>query len=113
VARVQNQSTKTQSAKKGDRKLMKIQKFARRIGLPPLGALLLGACATTDQSGSQKIGSVPEAVLELAGPNQNLATARIREEDGCYWYEHNGPVEKTLLPLRTANGNPICAAQEA
>lgn len=51
--------------------------------------------------------------MELAGPGQNLATARLRPEDGCYWYEHSGPVETTLLPLRTARGNPICVAKEA
>ena len=92
---------------------MNIQQFAGRLGLLLLGALLLGACATTGQNGSPNIGNVPEAVVELAGPGQNLATARFREEDGCYWYEHNGPVEKTLLPLRTAGGNPICVAREA
>ena len=90
---------------------MKTQQFAGPIGLPLLGVLLLGACATTDQNGSQKIGNVPEAIVELADPSQNLATARLRAEDGCYWYEHNGPVEKTLLPLRTAGGNPICVAR--
>lgn len=55
---------------------------------------------------------LPETVVELAGADQDLATARFREQDRCYWYEHNGPVEKTLLPLRTADGNPICVAQE-
>ena len=92
---------------------MKIQKFARRLGLPLLGIILLSACGTTGQNTTQNIGNLPEAVVELAGPGQNLATARFREEDGCYWYEHNGPVEKTLLPLRTASGNPICVAREA
>ena len=77
-------------------------------------AFLLGGCAaTTSPNGPSDIGNVPEAVVELAGPGQNLATARLRPEDGCYWYEHNGPVETTLLPLRTANGNPICVAKEA
>ena len=33
-------------------------------------------------------------------------------EDGCYWYEHVGPVETTMLPLRTAEGRPICTATE-
>ncbi len=87
-----------------------------RIGSGTLlvGAILLSACsATTSPNGSSNIGNAPEAVVELAGPGQNLATARLRPEDGCYWYEHNGPVETTLLPLRTANGNPICVAKEA
>lgn len=87
-----------------------------RIGSGTLlaGAILLSACsATTPPNGPSDIGNVPEAVVELAGPGQNLATARLRPEDGCYWYEHSGPVETTLLPLRTARGNPICVAKEA
>ena len=100
------------SAQKGDKKLMEIQQYVRRLGPALIGALLLGACDTTGQNATQNIGNLPEAVVELAGPGQNLATARFREEDGCYWYEHNGPVEKTLLPLRTAGGNPICVARE-
>ena len=91
---------------------MKPQQFVMRLGVPLLGALLLGACDTTAQNPTQNIGNLPEAVLELAGPGQNLATARFQEEDGCYWYEHNGPVEKTLLPLRTASGNPMCVTRE-
>ena len=88
----QSQSTRARSANKGDKKLMKIQQFVRRLGLPLIGALLLAACTTTGLNGSPNIGNLPEAVAELAGPGQNLATARFREEDGCYWYEHNGPV---------------------
>ena len=57
-------------------------------------------------------GNVPEAVIAMAAPDQDVATARLVPEDGCYWYEHSGPVETTLLPLRTANGNPICVARE-
>ncbi|MEN8740133.1 MAG: hypothetical protein ABF308_10230 [Phaeobacter gallaeciensis] len=63
---------------------------------------------TADQT-----GNVPEAVVAMAAPDQDVATARLVPEDGCYWYEHSGPVETTLLPLRTANGNPICVAREA
>ncbi|MFW8595023.1 hypothetical protein [Cribrihabitans neustonicus] len=66
--------------------------------------MFLGACAVSE-GGS---GRIPEEVAALAGPNQNLATARLMPEDGCYWYLHEGPVETTLLPLRTASGNPIC-----
>ena len=58
-------------------------------------------------------GNVPEAVIAMAAPDQDVATARLVPEDGCYWYEHSGPVETTLLPLRTVNGNPICVAREA
>ncbi len=82
--------------------------MARQIGFILVAGLVLGAC--TAPVGT--VGNVPEAVATLAGPNQNLATARLLPEDGCYWYMHNGRVETTLLPLRTASGNPICAARE-
>lgn len=87
-----------------------------RVGYGPLScvAFFLSACvSTTSPNSPSNIGNVPDAVVELAGPGQNLATARLRPEDGCYWYEHNGPVETTLLPLRTAGGNPICVAKDA
>ena len=57
-------------------------------------------------------GNVPEAVIAMAAPDQDVATARLVPEDGCYWYKHSGPVETTLLPLRTANGNRICTPRE-
>lgn len=66
-----------------------------------------------DDSAAPKIGKVPEAVSVLAAPGQNLTTARLRSEDNCYWYEHSGPVETTLLPLRSAGGNPICVARQS
>ena len=52
--------------------------------------------------------TVPESVSSIAASYQDLSTARIRLEDGCYWYTHRGPVETTELPLRTDNGSPIC-----
>lgn len=66
--------------------------------------------AKEDNSQTQ-IGGIPESVTLLAAPNQDLATARLRPEDNCYWYEHSGPVETTLLPLRSAGGNPICVSR--
>lgn len=87
-----------------------------RIGTGTLlaGAFLLSACAaTTSSNGASDIGNVPDAVVELAAPDQDIATARLLPEDNCYWYEHNGPVEVTLLPLRTAAGNPICVAKKS
>lgn len=56
--------------------------------------------------------SIPESVKAIAAPNQDTNTAHLRPKDRCYWYEHSGPVETTLLPLRTVNGNPICAPRE-
>lgn len=72
--------------------------------------LALGACSESlsNSQGSASLPPVPEQVVALAAPNQDIATARLRPEDNCYWYMHSGPVEETLLPLRTAGGNPIC-----
>lgn len=74
--------------------------------------LALGACSAEFDpiSGATAgaAGNVPEAVLLSAAPYQDATTARVRPEDGCYWYLHQGPVETTLLPLRTAEGRAIC-----
>ncbi|UWQ19701.1 hypothetical protein K3551_18715 (plasmid) [Jannaschia sp. M317] len=70
---------------------------------------MLGACVgTMDDNGSTKARTVPDEVVALADPSQNVLTARLMPEDGCFWYEYVGPVETTLLPLRTPQGNPIC-----
>ncbi len=79
------------------------------------GLMALSACAVpmtqTTQDGFMK--EVPENIVALAGPNQDLTAVQLNPEDGCFWYRHVGPVETTMLPLRTAAGNPICAqAQE-
>lgn len=55
-----------------------------------------------------EVGNIPESVARLAAPDQDLSTARFMVEDGCYWYEHSGPVEVTLVPLRSEGGSPIC-----
>lgn len=80
---------------------------------PVASAVILGACSTDMNVASQEPETVPEAVIALAAPDQNIQTARLRPEDGCYWYEHSGPVETTLVPLRSPAGNPICAARES
>ncbi|GGL58709.1 hypothetical protein GCM10011392_11500 [Wenxinia marina] len=74
--------------------------------------LLLGACSAnlTGTTESPEALPVPGSVIALADPSQNLQTARLRPEDGCYWYLHSGPVETTLLPLRTSEGRSICTA---
>lgn len=74
--------------------------------------LALGACtvetmeAQNPQSGAP--ADVPEQVRMLAAPYQDLTTIRLMPEDGCYWYQHVGPVETTMLPLRSVEGRPIC-----
>lgn len=79
-----------------------------------LAAVSLAACTElpateTAPNGSPFIAELPESVRTIAAPNQNLDRIVFLEEDNCYWYEHAGPVETTLLPLRTARGNTICA----
>lgn len=75
----------------------------------------LGACSETlsNSQGSGGLPPVPEQIVALAAPNQDLSTARLRPADNCYWYMHSGPVEDTLLPLRTSGGNPICVKPAA
>jgi hypothetical protein len=62
---------------------------------------------TTDAS-SGFITNLPESVAALAAPYQDLSAVKVNPTDGCYVYRHVGPVETTLLPLRTPEGRPIC-----
>lgn len=73
-------------------------------------ALILAGCADPNAPGPDGVlPVVPEQVLALAAPYQNLNAVRIGPGDNCFWYRHSGPVEVTWLPLRTPGGNPICA----
>ena len=87
----------------------------KRAAMKPIlclpAALALGACVTTPGVEGE-LPPLPEQVVAVAAPWQNLATARLVPEDNCYWYEHDGQVERTLLPLRTPEGRPICAATD-
>lgn len=83
-----------------------------------LAGMSLAACTEmpateTAPNGAPFIGELPESVRTIAAANQNLDRVVFLEEDNCYWYEHVGPVETTLLPLRTARGNAICAEAPA
>ncbi|MSU91175.1 hypothetical protein GE300_16420 [Rhodobacteraceae bacterium 2CG4] len=84
---------------------------------PILAAMLaLAGCtvpAPDDSADQTRVGNVSEAVAALAAPGQDLTTARLLPQDGCYWYEHSGPVETTLVPLRAVGGSPICTARGA
>jgi hypothetical protein len=81
--------------------------------LLPLVLLGLGACdvVTDDSTDPRFIKELPESVTALAAPYQNLQAVVLLPEDNCYWYSHAGPVETTLLPLRTPQGRPICGPQ--
>lgn len=89
-----------------------------KTGTFVIGATLLAVAgctvpATAPQGVSTRVGNLPESVVRLAAPNQDLTTARLLPEDGCFWYQHNGPVETTLVPLRAVGGNPICTRSQA
>lgn len=73
---------------------------------------LLSGCTAGVGTEDKDPGAIPEQVVALAAPYQNVATARLLPRDGCYWYLHDGPVETTLLPLRTVDGRPICTARQ-
>lgn len=83
-----------------------------RNRLWPLAVLVLGACAAerayTSSNENTFIEQLPDPVLAIAAPYQNLQAVKLLPEDGCYWYLHAGPVEATYLPLRTTKGRPIC-----
>ncbi|QIE43302.1 hypothetical protein G5B39_14770 (plasmid) [Rhodobacteraceae bacterium SC52] len=74
--------------------------------------LALAACdvpiTSSDPTEVAYIETLPDGVIALAAPNQNLQAVKVLPEDGCYWYLHDGPVEATLLPLRSRDGRPIC-----
>ena len=85
-----------------------------------LPAALFGLAACTEpvpvdpySTDAGFLTKVPEQVVTLAAPYQSLEAVRINPADGCYWYRHKGPVETTMLPLRTTGGNPICTAAGA
>lgn len=80
-----------------------------------IGAFILvglSACAQSNVQDDGFLRVVPEDVITRAAPNQNLARVTVLEEDGCLWYEHDGPVETTLLPLLSTSGRHMCTARE-
>jgi len=85
--------------------------MSKPVWLIGTAALLLAACDGTVSGGTSGnfISELPEGVLAIAAPYQDLTSVRINEADGCYEYRHVGPVETTFLPLRATNGRPICS----
>lgn len=85
---------------------------ARRSAVSAISLLVLSACTVPGGGISDErsgfLQELPEGVLAIAAPYQNLGAVVLRPEDGCYWYEHAGPVETTMLPLRSLQGRPIC-----
>ena len=68
---------------------------------------VLTACGPASTTGGSFMRDVPEEVSAIAAPNQNLQSVKLMD-DNCYWYQHNGPVETTMLPLRSKRGRHIC-----
>lgn len=86
----------------------------KRLALLLAGtAQILASCEQFETGGTstsgQYIGTLPEGVIEIAAPNQDLKSVQIDPVDGCYVYRHAGPVETTFLPLRSKSGQPICS----
>lgn len=85
-----------------------------RPTLLSVALLFLAACSVQGTSPVDEstgfLKEVPPQVVLLAAPYQNLQEVILKPEDGCYWYRHVGPVETTMLPLRTTEGRPICIA---
>lgn len=84
----------------------------KRVSASLIALSVLSACADNGGQNGDFMREVPEQVIELAAPNQNLSAVTILEEDGCFWYEHVGPVETTLLPLLSTRGRHICTVRE-
>ena len=83
----------------------------RVIGIFGSALLLLAGCEDVGQTGASApfIQTLPEGVLAIAAPNQDLSAVKVDPVDGCYVYRYVGPVETTYLPLRTVEGRPICS----
>ncbi len=79
--------------------------------------LFVAACATVPAEKPPAdpglVEELPEEILAIVGPNQDLSVVRIMPEDGCYWYQWTGPVETTFLPLHTKDGRRICTREQA
>jgi len=84
---------------------LNLRRAALALALPALAA-----CATdplrTEPGGF--LADVPEEVVALAAPGQDMSRVRLRPDDNCFYYLYAGPVEDTMIPLRSARGNPIC-----
>lgn len=85
---------------------------ATRVFWVLMALAFVAACSTTGPASGdgniRTLAKLPDGVVEIAAPYQDLSAVRIMPEDGCYWYRHEGPVETTYLPLRTTEGRPIC-----
>jgi hypothetical protein len=72
--------------------------------------VVMTACVRVqeDPPANMFLQELPDGVLQIAAPYQNLTAVKIDPSDGCYVYQYVGRVETTFLPLRTVSGRPIC-----
>lgn len=71
-----------------------------------------GVKTVSEEDDPYRIGYVPDNILAITAPQQDLTTARLDPADNCYWYQHQGPVETTLVPLRSVGGGAICIVRQ-
>lgn len=82
----------------------------KTMTLAVVAIVALSACAgapAVDTNANTDL-IIPPELVNLAAPNQDISTARVLPDDRCYWYEHRGRVETTLLPVMTRDGRRIC-----
>jgi hypothetical protein len=91
---------------------MNVRKYFLLSSLVVLTACSAAVTTPPDGQVPEIIEELPESVAAIAATYQNLDAVRLMP-DGCYWYDRTGPVETTMLPLRTDTGNPICARAPA
>lgn len=84
------------------------KKFFLSVGVLTLLSACVGVQSSNSSPSDGFIKELPEGVLSIVAPYQDLSAVRIDPIDGCFVYRHNGPVETTFLPLRSVNGRPIC-----
>jgi hypothetical protein len=87
---------------------MKVRNIVANSSIFVLSACNASGIKGTGGANTGFIEDLPEAVIAMAAPYQDLEAVRLLPEDGCYWYQHVGPVETTMLPLITVRGNKIC-----
>ena len=55
---------------------------------------------------------IKDQIAARAAPNQDIASARLRPDDNCFWFSYVGPVETTELPLLTKDGRHLCGPEQ-
>ncbi len=83
----------------------------KSIAVMMSAALMLAGCAPPPPEPDPAVPTaepLPPEVASMAGPGQDLTTARLLD-DGCYWYDHVGPVEQLRCRSRPLTGGRSAA----